>query len=537
MTQTPSMKILVVEDNASQLKTLCDILENEGFVPVKCATGADALDPSRHRDTQVAILDLRLPDMNGLEVLAELRKLHPGISVIINTAYASLESAMSAVNQEAFAYVQKMGNVDELLRHVHRAFHLHFAGYSSLLEEEVRNRTAALEASLLRLKEKEKQLRQAQKLEAIGTLTGGIAHDFNNILFPIFGYTEMLRDDLPQGSHLREYADAIMKSAKRAADLVKQILACSRQTETKPWPVEPAHILKEIVHLVRSTLPSTIRVEDSIDAKTGMILIDPTCFYQIAMNLLTNAFHAMEDTGGTLHIGLRNADISRESPIPELPDGTYVCLTVRDTGTGMDEHTLEKIFDPYFTTKPQGKGTGLGLSVVHGIIRNCGGKITVKSSPGEGSVFDVYLPVFHAAALSNFSQEHQGDTESMPKGRERVLIADDETQILRLEKQILERLGYTAECAENGTDALKIFKANPQGFDILITDMTMPDMTGDVLARQIMEIRPGFPVIICTGFSEKILPEKIHSLGIKGLLMKPVSKSDLAHQIRKALAG
>ena len=299
--------------------------------------------------------------------------------------------------------------------------------------------------------------------------------------------------------------------------------------------MEPAHILKEIVHLVRSTLPSTIHIQDSIDPKSGMILIDPTCFYQIAMNLLTNAFHAMEDAGGTLRIGLRNADIAQEKQISGLSEGIYVCLTVGDTGTGMDEHTLEKIFDPYFTTKPQGKGTGLGLSVVHGIVRNCGGKITVKSSPGKGSVFDVYLPVFHPVFTPNFSSEHRGETESMSKGSERVLIADDETQILRLEKQILERLGYKVECANNGTEALEIFKADPQSFDILITDMTMPDMTGDVLARQIMEIRPEFPVIICTGFSEKISQEKIQSLGIKGFLMKPVSKSDLSQQIRKAL--
>jgi len=412
MTQTPSMKILVVEDNAAQLKTLCDILENEGFTPVGCPTGADALDPARHCDIRVAILDLRLPDMNGLEVLAELRKLCPGISVIINTAYASLESAMSAVNHEAFAYVQKMGNVDELLRHVHRAFHINFAGYSSLLEEEVRNRTEALEASVLRLKEKEKQLRQAQKLEAIGTLAGGIAHDFNNILFPIFGYTEMLRDDLPQDSHLREYADAIMKSANRAADLVKQILSFSRHAENEPWPVEPAHILKEILRLVHSTLPGAIRTEESIDEKSGMILIDPTRFYQIAMNLITNAFHAMEDSGGILSIRLRNTDLTGENRIlPELPEGTYVCLTVGDTGTGMDERTLEKIFDPYFTTKPQGKGTGLGMSVVQGIVRNCKGKITVKSSPGKGSVFDVYLPVF----TPDLTRKTSAETEVMPK--------------------------------------------------------------------------------------------------------------------------
>ena len=534
MKKTPSKNILVVEDNEAQSRTLCDILENEGFLPVRCATGAEALDPSRHRDVRVAILDLRLPDMNGLEVLAELKKLRPGISVIIHTAYASLESAMTAVNREAFAYVQKMGNVDELLRHVHRAFHIHFAGYSSLMEEEVRKRTEALEASVLRMKEKERQLRQSQKLEAIGTLAGGIAHDLNNILFPILGYTEMLRDDLPQDSHMQEYADAIMKSVKRAADLVKQILSFSRQTESEPYPLEPAHILKEILQLVRSTLPATIRTEESIDSKSGMILIDPTHFYQIAMNLITNAFHAMEDSGGTLSIRLRNTEVTRENGIsPELPEGNCVCLTVGDTGTGMDDHTREKIFDPYFTTKPQGKGTGLGLSVVHGIVRNCGGTIRVKSSPGKGSVFDVYLPVF----TSDFVPEDPAQTGHVPKGSERVLVVDDEPRILRLEKQILERLGYAVECSSCGTEALELFKANPHAFDILITDMTMPDMTGDVLTEQVMQIRPGFPVIICTGFSEKISPEKAGILGVRGLLLKPAGKSELGWQIRKALDG
>ncbi|MCF6246035.1 MAG: PAS domain S-box protein [Desulfobacula sp.] len=380
--------------------------------------------------------------------------------------------------------------------------------------------------------ELESQLRQLQKVEAIGALAGGIAHDFNNILFPILGYAEILVDDLPEDSPYLESINEILIGAKRAKGLVEQILTFSRQADHNVSPLKPGLIIKEVIKLIRSTIPATIKIEQYIDPHCLMILADATQIHQVAMNLITNAYQAMQNSGGTLTIKLQNiADMDQIDEKSKDSEKAFVWLSVSDTGDGMNSITLEKIFDPYFTTKPKGEGTGLGLSVIHGIIKNYGGQIIVKSTPGEGSTFDVYIPAIQQKTIFESKIENFINT----KGNENILLVDDEHQILRLEKMILERSGYKVEIQDKSMRAFELVKADPDKFDLMVTDMTMPDMTGDVLAQKVMDIIPNFPVIVCTGFSDRISPEKAVSIGIKGLLYKPIIKSEFIKMVRSVL--
>ncbi|MFO7715151.1 PAS domain S-box protein [Desulfosarcina sp.] len=376
------------------------------------------------------------------------------------------------------------------------------------------------------------RIQQAQKIESIGSLAGGIAHDFNNLLFPIVGLAELLMEDLAPDSQEHENAEEIYNAGKRGSDLVKQILAFSRQSEHKKIPVRVQQVLKEVLKLCRATIPANIEITRNISSDCGMVMADPTQIHQIAMNLITNAYHAVEPTGGKISVQLRAIEIDRdESAHSLLRPGQYVMLSVSDTGCGIDPKIVDKIFDPYFTTKGQGKGTGLGLSVVHGIVKQYNGDIKVYSEAGIGTTINVYLPLMEkspeAVSLEKVSSIFAGD--------ERILLVDDEEPIMRLEKQILERLGYQVTSRISSVDALEAFKANPDAYDLVITDMTMPNMTGDQFARKLLSIRPDMPVIILTGFSERISQENAADFGIKGLLMKPIVKSELAKMIRQVL--
>lgn len=377
-------------------------------------------------------------------------------------------------------------------------------------------------------KKLEARLRQAQKMEAIGTLAGGIAHDFNNILFPILGYSEMLMNDAPDNSDLKRDLSMIFNGTKRARDLVKQILAFSRQREYDLKPIKVHLVVKEALKLIRSSIPATIDImQNIIDCE--LVMADYTQIHQVAMNLLTNAYHAMEKKGGKLKVTLKEVDL-RADDLKGMPPGTYVRLTVSDTGIGMDQSTIDRIFDPYFTTKKEGKGTGLGLAVVHGIIKSHGGHISVYSEPGKGSEFHVYLPVIKAQ-----QETKQIEIQPIKKSNERILVVDDEKMIVKIQQKMLKRLGYDVTVRTSSVEALKAFQANPDNFDLIITDMTMPNMTGDQLAQKIMEIRTNIPIILCSGFSEKMSNEKAKSLGIKEFLMKPVLIKDLSITIRRVL--
>ena len=378
----------------------------------------------------------------------------------------------------------------------------------------------------------QEQLAQAQKMEAIGTLAGGIAHDFNNILFPMFGYLEMVLQDLPKGNPLRGQLVEVLNGAKRARDLVKQILAFSRQSDHDMKPMKVHLVLKEALQLIKSSLPSTIKITQNIQSDCGLVFADPTQIHQIVMNLCTNAYHAMEETGGKLTVNLKEVELTAEDLKDQtMVPGTHVCLTVADTGPGMEQSVIDRIFDPYFTTKEKGKGTGLGLAVVDGIVKSHGGHISVYSEPGKGTEFKVFLPV-----IKTKEEEHQVETDTpIQKGNERILLVDDQDMVAQMEKQMLERLGYHVTVRTSSTDALEAFRTQQDKFDVVITDMTMPNMTGDKLAAELIKIRPAIPVILCTGFSEMMSKEKTAALGIKGFLMKPVVMKDLSSIIRKVL--
>ncbi len=378
----------------------------------------------------------------------------------------------------------------------------------------------------------ENRLGQAQKMEAIGTLAGGIAHDFNNILAAIIGYTEMARDDSPSGSTVLYDLDKVLKAADRAKSLVNQILTFSRQGDTECIPIQPSSIVHEAIKMLRPSLPVTIEINENIDSEVGLISADPTQIHQILMNLGTNAFHAMEDTGGKLDISLTEIDLCREdiASEPHIDSGTFIQLSVRDSGPGMTQEVKDKIFDPYFTTKGVGKGTGMGLSIVHGIIKNYGGFITLSSEPGKGTTFHVFLPVIREKMLSE-----KEIVELVPIGKERILFVDDEETLTDLGKHLLEKLGYHVTVRNSSIEALETFQNQPDLFDIVITDQTMPGMTGTDLARRMIQIRPDIPVVLCTGYSTVTSEEKAKSIGIKEFALKPLSKKNLAVLIRKVL--
>jgi len=373
---------------------------------------------------------------------------------------------------------------------------------------------------------------QSQKMESIGTLAGGIAHDFNNILSPIIGYTELLLGDISEKSPLRISLNKVLRGALRAKDLVKQILTFSRQTDQEKRPMKVQHILKEALKLSRSILPSTIEIKQEIHQACGMIMADPTQIHQIVMNLITNAFHAMEESGGTLTVTLKEIDLTPDNiPDANLLSGPYVCLTIADTGTGIDEKAKARLFEPYFTTKEIDKGTGLGLAVVHGIVSTYRGAIVVESAHGKGTEFKVYIP----RIVSEVEVKAEIQPTTALTGNERILLVDDEEAISTMLKAMLERLGYQVTVRNSSTDTLEAFRARPDSFDLVITDMTMPNLTGDKLAIEIKKLRPNIPIILCTGFSEKISEGQSTLFGIDEVLMKPVVMIDLAKAVRNVL--
>jgi CheY-like chemotaxis protein/two-component sensor histidine kinase len=370
-------------------------------------------------------------------------------------------------------------------------------------------------------------------MEAIGTLSGGIAHDFNNVLGAIIGNTEIALMELKSDTHLEKYLKRVFKASERAKDLVKQILIFSRQHEKDFQPLKMTPMIKEVMKLIRATLPSSIRIQQEIMAYPDTVLADPTQIHQVIMNLATNAAHAMHGGEGTLKISLTNLDVKSDDlatfPVP-LP-GPYLKLTFSDTGHGMEPSVQERIFDPFFTTKKQGEGTGLGLSVVHGIVKNHGGALTVKSEPGKGTSFHIYFP-----SLGEEGGAVAAETErSVPGGKERILFVDDEEELVRLAEDLLPRLGYKVIGMTDSMEALDLFKKRSDLFDIVITDQTMPDLTGKELAKKLLCLRPDIPIILCTGYLNQIASEGMKSLGIRESILKPVDMRKIAEAVRRVL--
>ena len=378
----------------------------------------------------------------------------------------------------------------------------------------------------------EEQIRQSQKMEAIGTLAGGIAHDFNNILAAIIGFTEMSVQKLEQDTSLRRNMEQVLTSSYRARDLIKQILAFSRKSFEERKPVDISPIIKEALKLLRASIPTTIDIQENIDKHAGMVNADPTQVHQVLMNLCTNAAHAMRDTGGVLAISLCPVFLdAREASLYQgLAPGAYLQVMVRDTGTGIDPAIMDRIFEPFFTTKEVGQGSGMGLAVVHGIVKSHGGAITVDSKPGSGTAFHILLP-----QVEDKKEEAQDRTAAVPTGSERILYVDDEATLVDLGQEMLESLGYRVTAKKNGMEALEEFKTDPHGFDIIITDQTMPAMTGFDLAKHALDIRPDIPVILCTGHSDKVTQEMAQDAGIREFVMKPMTIQTLAETVRSAL--
>lgn len=382
-------------------------------------------------------------------------------------------------------------------------------------------------------KEMDERLRQAHKMEAVGTLAGGIAHDFNNILTAILGYAELVKLDIHAESPLKDKIELIIKAGRRAKEIIQQILLFGRKGSEQQQELQPALVVKEGLKLLRGSLPATIEINEEIASDSGCILANPSNIHQVLINLCTNALHAMENEKGVLTVKLARVKIEeKDASTAGVPAGTFVELLVSDTGCGMDQKAMERIFEPYFTTKGVGKGSGMGLAIAHGLVQGSGGFIKVESEPGKGSTFHVYFPAVEEGPA--FGEEDR-KPESLPVGNERILAVDDEEIIVGMYKETLERLGYKVTAQFSSEDTLEVLQTSPENFDLIITDQTMPRLPGSELAKAILQIRPDIPIILCTGFSSVVSEAEAKEIGIKRYLMKPVSRRDLAIAVREVL--
>ena len=470
----------------------------------------------------------RLAEINGLPVSAHLgrtiREVVPAIADMAEeTARRIRETGESFSNIEFTVETAERPDIKRTVRATWFPFkdsHGQVTSIGVMVEEITEQRQL------------EGQLRQTQKMEAIGTLAGGIAHDFNNILAAIIGFSEMVEDDLPPESPSIPRIQRVLSAASRGTELVRQILAFSRNTELMRKPLSLAPLVKETIQFLRASLPTTIEINLTMKAARDTILASPTELQQIIMNLVTNASFAMKEKGGILGINVTNVDFEPDSPVldTDVEPGEYVQLAVTDTGSGIAPHVMKRIFEPFFTTKEVGEGTGMGLPVVYGVVKSLHGTITVESEPGAGSTFRVFLPIARTDEKSEGSE-----AQVTPKGTERILFVDDEELLTEWGQAALERQGYSVTALTDSTEALKLFSSDPSCFDLVILDQTMPKFTGLQLARKLLEVQNNIPIILCTGHSDSVSPEKAKAAGIKEFLMKPLGKQQLAEAIRRVL--
>ena len=508
------------------------------------------LDPQRHSasfDSWRGVLhpdDRKLAEMNIQEALkghsllrSEYRVIHPDgqvhwISSMGRAVYDSrgTPSRMIGICMDVTSRRQREEELDR---------------YRSSLERLVKERTAEIEARNARLEQEiserrkaeeerrkmEDRLLQSQRMEAIGRFAGGIAHDLNNILYPIVVNTEILLGESPEDTDQHHMLQEVIDAAYRQRDLVKQILSFSRRSEQKLEPVHVASLLQDAFKFLRSSLPSTIEIRTRIDASSDLVMGDPVQLYQIILNFVRNSADALGDQTGTIEVALATTHLG---PGPETGEGDYLELSVSDTGCGMSEEVREKVFDPFFTTKEVGRGSGMGLPLAYGIVRSYGGNISVESQPGKGSTFTVHIPLLDERTAEQ--ARSRGGRLPGP-GRGKILLVDDEAMILSSLQRVLQRLGYEVAPAMDGVEALELFRRDPGEYSLVITDLTMPKMTGLELSRKLMGIRSDIPIVLCTGFSDIISESETRELGIRGLIYKPSNAGELKEAVSRAIEG
>ncbi len=493
----------------------------------------DASDQTTIRTKPPAFLQALASEHHGRPLFNTLSMIHQDDRHMVAEAYSKLRETCQS-RTLVYRIVTPEGEVRWIEDHMRSLFSDNgdYNGIEGMLCEVTDRITSLEEARRLEL-----HLRKSQRLETIGTLAGGIAHDFNNILTPILGYAEMGLSSMDDDDPMHEYFAEIMLAAERAQKLVAQILTFSRAEEGKVESVHMQTIIEEAIQLLRPSLPATISIEESVDHSCRKILADPNQMHQVVINLCTNAFHAMEQSGGTLRIGLReiSASASLPSAMPKLPAGEYIELTISDTGTGMDDLTIERIFEPFFTTKSIEKGAGLGLSVVHGIITAANGQLSVESNQGKGSTFHIYLPIIEKKASA---RKEEKPTIPLVKQAANILFIDDEPAAIHMVTIMMTKLGYNIHAEKSPAEALKVFKEQPAKFDLVITDLTMPDMTGLQLTTELHKISPSIPVILMTGYG-KVLDHDtpLRHYGIHRLLKKPVKLAQLASAVQEVLSS
>jgi signal transduction histidine kinase len=547
-------KILLIEDNPADAGLIRDMVETkEGNCVVATPDRlSSALKLLREGAFEMVLLDLGLPDSSGLETLRRILDEGPPLPVVVLTVTADEELAAQAISMGAQDYLVK-GRFDpdllyrsmlyaverkksqQQLKDSEERLRQAYDGLEQRVEErtaELKKAHEALQKEAMERLKAEGQLRHAQRMEAIGTFAGGVAHDFNNILAAIIGFTELMLGDTAEGSPDPHHLGRVLQASLRGRDLVKQLLAFARKSEQGRKPLRLSSAIEEAMKLLRASIPATIDIRIDIKSESGSIYCDPGQVQQVLMNLCANAVDAMEEQKGTLGIELSDFEISPDADILDIRPGPHMRLSVSDTGRGIPPEILDRIFEPFFTTKGLGRGTGLGLSVVHGIVRSCDGAIKVESRPGEGTTFRVYFPRLHDRPV-----EERGAELTVPRGSERILFVDDEEMLVEMGKRMLEGLGYTVTAAMSSSEALELFQRDPARFDLVVTDQTMPEMTGLELSQQLLSVRDDIPVILSTGFSHLVDADTAEAAGIRAFVMKPLTRSELARTIRSVLDG